>query len=173
MEEKFQYFLAADTIGMSPFRWAMTVVFTIYLGFTIYLIWQRGLKDLDILSSMLILIILIKSCYAIFINDESLDQALRLLLFLFPVGTTVLTHFLFTKYKNLRLEQFLIGFLALFLLLVNLVLGGALIPGSAHWWSEFYRLILINQIWLVLSIGYSLAIFFRLSQESNLYKSGQ
>ena len=169
MKEVFHYFLAADTIGMSPFKWVMTVVFTAFLLSHIYISWKRGLHDIDILSFLLILTILFRSCFAIFLKSESPDQALRLLFILFPLGMSVIIHFIYTRHKNFRNEQLVLGFSAILLLVINLAIGRALIPESPHWWADSYRLKVINQIWLVGAIAYSISIIFRLPNKPKTY----
>ncbi len=162
MKELFDYFVAADTTGMSPSRWGATIVFSAYLLFFIYLLWKKGFRNLDILSLLLLLIVLFRSSYAIFLQSDHPNQTMRLLFFIFPVGMAVLCHFLFTTYKKYPREQMVIGFTAVLFSFANLIFGDALVPGSPHWWSDIYPLKLLNQAWLWGAILYSALVFIRL-----------
>ncbi len=170
MKEAINYFLAADTIGMSPFKWAMTFIFSVFLLLTIYLTWKRGFRNIDILNILLIMIILFRSGFAIVLQSESPNQVLRLLFFLFPVGMTLVIHYIFSTYKKLRIEQLAIGFVVVFLVIINLTFGGALVPGSPHWWADIYPLKTLNRIWLLAAGAYSSMAIWRMREEQQPFR---
>lgn len=169
MKEVFHNFLGADLVGMAPYKWAMTGLFSILLLFSLYVAWKKGFRDIDIISLLLIFIILFRSSYPLYIDNLSSDRTLRVLFLLLPVGMTVLIHFLYTKHGNFRNEQLIVGFVTLFIIAINFALGRAITRDSVHWWDESYRLIVINQVWLLGAILFSISIIIRSRKGSSSY----
>jgi len=161
MKEAFDIFLGAENIGMSPFMWTKTILFSIILSYSFYISFKKGFRDVDILSLILIATFLFRSSYSLFLNPNIPDQALRLLFLLFPITITVLIHFLYSSYNKYRKDLIIIGILALLIVILNIIFGRALQSGTPHWWDENYRISRINQVWLLGAIIYSVLIIIR------------
>lgn len=169
MKEVFHYFLQADFVGMSSYKWAITGLFSIFLLLSLYIAWKKGLRDIDIISLLLIFTILFRSSYPLYLDILSSDRTLRILFLLLPVGMTILIHFLFTKHRSLRNEQLIVGFVTFVIIVVNFAFGRAITIDSVHWWDESYRLIAINQVWLLGAILFSISIIIRSRKGSSSY----
>jgi len=169
MKEAFHYFLAADGVAMPPFKWGMTILFAFFFLFALHLSWKRGFRGIDIISLLLTLTILFRSTYPLFGIDGTQDLSLRLLSLFFPVAMSVLILFLFTTQNNLRKEQAIIGSLAILTILINISFGGALVVGSIHWWDHTYSLIMLNRVWLIGGIIFSIYILLKSNKGSKTY----
>lgn len=163
MKDAIQYFIAANILGLSPFKWVMTILFLYYIIWLFKICWRKGFKDLDILVLLLAFTILLRSIHSLFLTAGTPDQAMRLLFLLLPVAMVAFVQLIYAKKVNSRKQTFYINTFIIALVIINIFFGGGLLPGSPHWWMNSYRLVLLNQLWLVLSIGYSIYIVYKSS----------
>ena len=169
MKEAFQYFLVADGIEISAYKWLMSGVFTFLLLYFFIIIWKSKFKAINILIWLLIFVVFFRSAYIFIMSDVTPETTLRLLFLLFPMAMAVLIYFIYTSYSNLPQTQIAIGSIILTVTLLNIVSGGALFPDSPHWWDHNYSLIILNQAWLLTAIFYSLYIVFKKNKSSKTY----